>query len=594
MLLIGCNIFSSGQKPPASVSASIAGLTGNPTYGATAQTGVQLSAVLSGDVAASWQWNANGAPIAGATSATFTPQIGVNVADLDVITVTINGTVTSGGYAVRYAPPVNTVAPVVSGSAGLGDVLSVSQGTWTGSNLSFAYQTHRDGVPIAGGITNTHTIVLADDNTAIDWEVTATNSGGSASADSNAVLVDDFELPVITSAPTLSGTEQVGSVLTASPGTRTGNPTPTRTWQWQRFSGSWVNISGATSATYTLQGADEGLTVRAVQIETNALGSDSLESAASGTIAAGPSIAPPVVSASSYDAATGQISISMNADAGDCTIDYTAHDAGGTQKASGSFVSSAPTDSDAITLTDTTISEIRFTATNAAGNTGTPSAPNNTIITGVVVYPSPAAVTFSEYPSASASPATKVVDMEPGLNLVPIYLSGQTPSSVTIGGNTMTPVDTGISVDGGQQHLYWYSYFHNGPKQTGVTIQVNWSGSAFRAAIGHVVAGNAAYVAGSRTVVTANQQVNDLSANANADDILLALNYIRQQTTPYIASTGGGALTVLHDALVESGRFWAISANFAMAAGTPVAADNDCGVADAHNHSSFAILLRPN
>jgi hypothetical protein len=56
----------------------------------------------------------------------------------------------------------------------------------------------------------------------------------------------------------------------------TGNPTPSRTWQWLRDGSS---ISGATSSTYTLVSADGGADVSVRQTETNALGADDAVSA---------------------------------------------------------------------------------------------------------------------------------------------------------------------------------------------------------------------------------------------------------------------------------------------------------------------------
>lgn len=91
-------------------------------------------------------------------------------------------------------------------------------------------------------------------------------------------------VPVITGVPTISGTETEGKVLTATAASVSGVPTPTRTWQWER---GGVAISGATSSTYTLVSADVGNTLTVVQTETNTEGSDTAESAATGTIAAG-------------------------------------------------------------------------------------------------------------------------------------------------------------------------------------------------------------------------------------------------------------------------------------------------------------------
>jgi hypothetical protein len=88
-------------------------------------------------------------------------------------------------------------------------------------------------------------------------------------------------LPVNTVAPSVSGTVGVNSTLTASPGTWTGDPTPTFSYQWQRGTS---NISGATGSTYTAQLADIGSTLRCVVTATNIAGAVSANSANSSSV----------------------------------------------------------------------------------------------------------------------------------------------------------------------------------------------------------------------------------------------------------------------------------------------------------------------
>jgi len=95
-------------------------------------------------------------------------------------------TKTLGGGAI---PPVNTVAPVISGTAVVGQVLTSTTGTWTGVPIpTFSYQWKRGATNI-GTNSSTYTLVQADaGNTSnITCVVTATNSAGSANATSNTI-----------------------------------------------------------------------------------------------------------------------------------------------------------------------------------------------------------------------------------------------------------------------------------------------------------------------------------------------------------------------------------------------------------------------
>jgi surface protein len=106
----------------------------------------------------------------------------------------INGNWMEGWQAITSGPPaapVNTVLPSVTGSAVVGNVLSTTNGTWTGSPTSYAYQWKRGATNI-GTNANTYTLVNADAGQSITCVVTATNAGGSTPATSNAVQIQNF------------------------------------------------------------------------------------------------------------------------------------------------------------------------------------------------------------------------------------------------------------------------------------------------------------------------------------------------------------------------------------------------------------------
>lgn len=90
------------------------------------------------------------------------------------------------GGGAPVSPPVNSVAPTISGTPSSGQTLTANDGTWTGSP-TLTRQWKADGAAISG---QTGSTILLDNSLAgklITVTVTATNAGGSASATSAAV-----------------------------------------------------------------------------------------------------------------------------------------------------------------------------------------------------------------------------------------------------------------------------------------------------------------------------------------------------------------------------------------------------------------------
>lgn len=77
--------------------------------------------------------------------------------------------------------PVNSVAPVISGTPSQGQTLTCSTGTWSKSP-TYAYQWLRAGVPLAGATASTRLLAAGDVGSKMSCRVTATNNQISASA----------------------------------------------------------------------------------------------------------------------------------------------------------------------------------------------------------------------------------------------------------------------------------------------------------------------------------------------------------------------------------------------------------------------------
>ena len=100
--------------------------------------------------------------------------------------------------------------------------------------------------------------------------------------------------PANTAPPTISGTATDGSTLSASTGTWANAPT-SYGYQWQRCSGSSCSGTGGTASSYLLTNADVGSTLRVSVTASNAAGSASATSAATGTVGSGALPGDPVV-----------------------------------------------------------------------------------------------------------------------------------------------------------------------------------------------------------------------------------------------------------------------------------------------------------
>jgi hypothetical protein len=163
----------------------------------------------------------------------------------------------------------------------VGDTVTCNPGSWTGSP-SFTYRWLRDGSLIPGETAQTYTLVAGDAGRSIVCRVMATNAGGSAEADSGALVPTSPPppppppaTPANTTPPSLPrARREVGRTVTCDPGVWTG--APSFTFQWLR---DGVPVAGATAQSYQLAPADAGTAIVCRVTATNAAGSTTVDSA---------------------------------------------------------------------------------------------------------------------------------------------------------------------------------------------------------------------------------------------------------------------------------------------------------------------------
>jgi hypothetical protein len=186
--------------------------------------------------------------------------------------------------------PVNTVAPVVSGTATVGQTLTTTNGTWTGAPApTFTYQWQRVTTNISGATSSTYVLVAADVGNTIRCVVTATNPLGAVSANSNATAAVAATVP---GAPTIGTATATGSttatVAFAAPASN-GGATITSYTATSSPGGVTGTLNQAGSGTITVTGLSGGTSYTFTVTATNSAGTGPA-SAASNSITTLPSI----------------------------------------------------------------------------------------------------------------------------------------------------------------------------------------------------------------------------------------------------------------------------------------------------------------
>jgi endoglucanase len=198
---------------------------------------------------------------------------------------------------VAAAPATDTTAPSAPGGFQVTAVTQTSLATsWSPATDNVGvtgYTAFRNGAQIWQGPGTSYTFGGLACGTSYTLAVKAYDAAGNVSAATSASAstgaCSTTTAPANTSPPIVSGTAQVGKVLTATNGSWSGTAPMTYADQWldcDASGASCVAISGATTSSYTLVSSDQGHTVRARISASNSAGSSSASSAATSAVAA--------------------------------------------------------------------------------------------------------------------------------------------------------------------------------------------------------------------------------------------------------------------------------------------------------------------
>ena len=304
--------------------------TGAPAITGTARVGELLTADVSGiadedgldNAVFTYQWLADGAETQDATDATYTlvdadvgkamsVAVSFTLVDADVgkaMSVAVSFTDDAGNEEELTSAPTDAVEPetqeaqantpatglpAITGIARVGVKLTADLSGIADedglTNVVPAYQWQADGADIPGETLNCYTPDDADEGKAISVAVSFTDDAGHEETLTNAATdaVEARPNRPATGALTITGTAQVGELLTADVSNimdDDGLDKAAFAYQWQA---DGTDLPGATGSSYTLAASDEGKAISVTVSFTDYAGhEESLTSAATAAVAA--------------------------------------------------------------------------------------------------------------------------------------------------------------------------------------------------------------------------------------------------------------------------------------------------------------------
>ncbi|WPR66058.1 hypothetical protein SLW73_06980 [Glutamicibacter protophormiae] len=238
----------------ASTSSATPSVQGTPKVGANVSVS---TGNWSKGTKFSHQWYAGGKPVKGATASTYSvkpadlgKQLSVKVTGSQLGYSTVSKT--SALTAKAAAGTLVSSTPRISGTAKVGNKLTVMAGTWS-KGTKFSYQWYVGGKPVKGAAASAYSVKPADLGKQLSVKVTGSQLGYSTVSKTSALTAKAAAGTLVSSTPRISGTAKVGNKLTVMAGT----------WsKGTKFSYQWYvggkPVKGAAASAYSVKPADLG------------------------------------------------------------------------------------------------------------------------------------------------------------------------------------------------------------------------------------------------------------------------------------------------------------------------------------------------